>query len=78
MKCKVCTREAQVHLQSEYCEFHRNAYGNILNKFESWKKAANVEWNEYLREVAENPFTGVWAKEVAENLLLEKEWERNV
>lgn len=72
MKCKACSREVQVHLQSEYCEFHGKAYDNILRKFESWKKASNVEWKDYLSEVAKNPLTGIWAKEVAENLLLEK------
>lgn len=73
MKCKVCNREAQVQPQSEYCEFHGKAYENILNKFESWKNASNIEWKDYLREVAKNQFTGAWAKEVADHLLSEKE-----
>jgi hypothetical protein len=28
-----------------------------------------VEWKVYLKEIARNPFTGAWAKEVAESLL---------
>ena len=67
MKCKVCSREAQS--QSEYCELHEKAYQNIRQKFEEWKKASGVEWKEYLKEITKNPFTGTWAKEVAENLL---------
>jgi len=38
-----------------------------------WKKASGVSWEEYLNELVKNPFTGVWAKEVAEQLLKEKE-----
>jgi len=67
LKCKVCSREAQI--QSEYCELHEKAYQNIRQRFEVWKKASGVEWKEYLKEIAKNPFTGTWAREVAENLL---------
>jgi len=67
--------------QSKYCELHQKAYENIQKKFEVWKKASNIEWQDYLKEVATNPFTGSWAREVAESLLSEKELgsvERNV
>ena len=73
MKCNVCSREAQVQPQSKYCELHQKAYENIQKKFEAWKKASNVEWKEYLTEVAKNPLTGMWAREVAESLLSWKE-----
>jgi len=73
LKCKVCSREAQMQPQSRYCELHQKAYGNILKKFEVWKNASNIEWKNYLNEVAKNPFTGTWAKEVAESLLSDKE-----
>ena len=69
MKCKVCSREAQMQPESEYCERHQKAYENIQRKFEGWKKALNIEWEEYLNEIAKSPLTGIWAKEVAENLL---------
>jgi len=73
LKCKVCSRETQVQPQSKYCELHQKAYESILKKFEVWKKASNIEWKNYLNEVAKNPFTGIWAKEVAESMLSEKE-----
>jgi len=73
LKCEICSREAQVELQSSYCELHQRAYENLQKKFEVWKKASNLEWKAYLIEVAKNPFTGKWAKEVAESLLSEKE-----
>jgi len=69
LKCKVCSREAQAYPLSEYCELHEKAYQNIRRKFECWKKRLGVEWNQYLTEIAKNPFTGDWAKKVAENLL---------
>ena len=69
MKCKVCSREAQTHPSSEYCELHEKAYHNIRLKFEGWKKGLGIEWKQYLTEIAKNPFTGEWVKEVVENLL---------
>lgn len=70
MKCKVCSRET--YSQSEYCELHEKAYQSIHRKFEVWKKASGVDWKNYLKEIAKNPLTGTWAKEVAENLLSEE------
>jgi hypothetical protein len=46
-----------------------------------WKKAFSIEWEHYLSQVADNPLTGTWAKEMAESLLAQKEYglvERNV
>lgn len=69
MKCEVCKRETP----NRYCELHENAYGNLVQKFEVWKDAAGVSWEQYLNEIVENQFTGIWAKEVAEHLLKNKE-----
>ena len=69
MKCRVCSREAQSQAQNNYCELHLRAYENLQRKFQDWKKASNIEWKNYLQEVAKNPLTGIWAKEVAESLL---------
>ena len=65
MRCLVCDREAV----EEYCEFHNEAYQNIVQKFEVWKQATGASWKEYLKELVENAYTGYWAKEVAESLL---------
>jgi hypothetical protein len=72
LKCRVCSRGTQAHPPSEYCELHEKAHQNVRRKFEVWKKASGLEWKEYLIEIAKNPFTGAWAKEVAENLLLKE------
>lgn len=64
MKCKICNREAD----KEYCEVHMKAYENIVKKYDSWEKALEISWKEYLSEIAKNPFTGEWAKEVAQHL----------
>ena len=69
MKCKVCSREAQ----NKYCESHEKAYSNVVQKFEIWKNAAGISWEQYLNELVENLSTGIWAKEVAEHLLKDKE-----
>ncbi|MCZ2855571.1 MAG: hypothetical protein O2U62_00590 [Candidatus Bathyarchaeota archaeon] len=69
MRCKCCSREAR----NEYCELHKKAYASVVQKFEIWKHAADVSWEQYLNEIVKNPFTGAWAKEVAERLLKDKE-----
>ena len=66
MKCAVCSREA---VENGYCELHARAYQSIMKKYEVWRKALEISWKEYLSEIAKNPFTGEWAKEVAEHLI---------
>ncbi|MBX5328193.1 MAG: hypothetical protein QHH18_00415 [Candidatus Bathyarchaeota archaeon] len=65
MKCAICSREA---VENHYCELHFKAYESILKKYEQWKKALEISWKEYLSEIAKNPLTGEWAKEVSEYL----------
>lgn len=72
MKCKVCRREAQ----NKYCDLHEKASANIVQKFEIWKNSADMSWEQYLNELVKNPSTGIWAKEVAEQMLKEKEQTR--
>ena len=69
MKCKVCDREAE----NEYCELHVKAYRNIVKEYDVWKKASGVSWKQYLNELVNNPYTGVWAREVAEHLMKSEE-----
>ena len=70
MKCEICDRETN---KRRYCTFHAKAYGNIMKKYETWRKALEVSWKEYLSEIAKNPLTGEWAREVAENLITTEE-----
>jgi len=44
-----------------------------MREFGTWKNAADMSWEQYLNEIVKNEFTGIWAKEVAEQLLKEKE-----
>lgn len=66
MRCKLCRKEADA---DEYCTLHEKAYQNLTEKFEVWKKALEISWRDYLKEIAKNPFTGEKAKEVAEALM---------
>jgi len=36
-----------------------------------WRRALAIDRDEFLREISENPATGEWAREVAEDLLQE-------
>ena len=67
MKCAICKRKA---IRNIYCELHAKAHESVVKKYEGWKKALNIPWKEYLSEIAENPLTGEWAKEVAEYLTI--------
>lgn len=69
MRCKICERETE----GQYCEVHGKAYGNLVEKFEVWRRALGLPWKKYLREIAENSLTGEKAREVASALLLELE-----
>jgi len=73
MSCKICSRPAK---EKEYCSLHLKAYQNIYAKFEDWKKASEVSWEDYLVEISKNSLTGVWAKEVAKHLIEDE--SRNV
>ncbi len=66
MQCVICNREA---VENNYCELHIKAYESVAEKFQEWKKASGISWKEYLSEIAKNPLTGEWAKEVAEHLI---------
>jgi hypothetical protein len=63
--CMICGRKA---VQKGYCNLHAKAFDNILSKYECWRKALDLAWKEYLREIAENSLTGEWARQVAEHL----------
>jgi hypothetical protein len=66
MKCSICDREA---VEKRFCELHNKAYENIVKKYNLWKTALEISWKEYLREIAKNPLTGEWAREVAGHLI---------
>lgn len=67
MRCEICEREAD----GQYCEIHGKAYGNLVEKFEVWRRALDLPWKRYLEEIVENPLTGEKAREVASSLLRE-------
>ena len=66
MKCRICSRDAA---ENSYCRLHTDAHQQIIKKYDRWKQALGISWKEYLSEIAKNPLTGEWAKEVAEHLV---------
>ncbi len=65
--CKICQRKHEEN--SEYCSFHQKAYNNLQKTFKLWSQALNIDWLTFLREVTDNPATGDWVKEVADEIL---------
>jgi hypothetical protein len=68
--CKACNREAAEE-EGNYCELHAKAYKSLVLKYDKWNRALDICWKDYLREIIKNPLTGVWAKEVAQLILME-------
>ena len=64
MKCRICGRETS---EDDYCELHAKALKNLKEKYHQWKRALEISWKDYLSEIAENPFTGEWVREVAQH-----------
>jgi hypothetical protein len=71
LKCAICYREAVG--KESYCKFHSKAYENLVRKYDSWKRALELSWKEYLSEVVKNSSTGEWVKEVAQHLINNEE-----
>ena len=65
MNCKICQKQA---VTEKFCQIHLKACENIV-RFPVWRKALKMSWREYLREIEQNPLTGVWTKEVANYLI---------
>jgi hypothetical protein len=73
MSCKICSRPIK---EKGYCSLHLKAYQNLCEKFDVWKKASEVSWEDYLAVISKNSLTGLWAKEVAMHLIEDE--SRNV
>jgi len=67
--CPICGKGAS----NSYCDFHGTASDNLVKAYKEWREAMNIEWEEYLKIIAENPNTGMWAVEVARDLLKREE-----
>jgi len=65
MSCRICGRRAK----SEFCRRHEEAYKSIIEAYREWREAMNISWREYLEEIAKNPYSGRWVKDVASYLL---------
>lgn len=66
-QCPICNRRRTEN--ETLCTYHQRAYLNLREKYDQWKAALGIGWDEYLREVADNPNTGEWVREVAHHLL---------
>jgi len=65
--CRVCGREKSGG--SVYCERHQAAYGNLEESYPQWRRALGLSWSEYLEKVGKVSGTGVWVKEVVDDVL---------
>ena len=66
-QCPICNRKTGE--DDPLCAYHQRSYLNLREKYDRWKAAMDISWEDYLREVARNPNTGEWVREVAQHLL---------
>jgi hypothetical protein len=66
-QCPICNRRRAEN--ETLCAYHQRAYINLREKYDQWKTALGISWDEYLREVIDNPNTGEWVREVAQHIL---------
>ena len=64
MKCKIFSSEAQ---KNGFCTLHLQAYQNVIEKFDVWRKASGLFWIDFLVEIQKNSLTGEWAKDVVKH-----------
>jgi len=65
--CTICDREIS---SGNYCKYHEEAFQNLQEKYDEWLEAyGELSFLDYLQKVIQNPETGIWAKEVAEDLV---------
>jgi hypothetical protein len=66
LKCAICKKESA---KGKYCRLHQKAYENIARSYNKWRKALEVSWKEYLSQIADNPLTGEWTREVVQHVM---------
>ena len=59
--CVICRTKIE---KGVFCEYHQEAYENILDRFPVWEKALKISWKGYLSQIAKNALAGKWVKEV--------------
>ncbi|MHA1905811.1 MAG: hypothetical protein ACW98Y_00830 [Candidatus Thorarchaeota archaeon] len=65
--CQICGRK--VDSEEQFCEYHAIANENIINSFEKWQSAMEIQWDVYLEKLDEEESLGRFAKEVVEFLM---------
>ena len=61
-RCRICNKISE----GIFCDIHQKAYDNLREKYEIWKYATNLTWDEYILELLKNEYTGNAVKEVIE------------
>jgi len=66
LKCAVCGRKSA---QDNFCRFHQKAYENVVRSYGQWRRALDISWKEYLSQIANNPLTGEWTRELVQHVM---------
>ena len=68
MRCVICGRQTD----ERYCHLHDRARKNLVQGYEVWKHALDIDWLDYLKRVAGNQSTGKWAVDVCQDILTQR------
>jgi hypothetical protein len=64
--CIICGRD--IETGNDFCRYHQEALDNLRSSFENWRKACDVNWDEYIDLLCQIEETGRWVREVAEQI----------
>ena len=66
-ECPICGR--RIEPDTQFCYYHNLANENIIDSFEKWKIAMEIQWDSYLERLGEEETLGKFAREVVEYLM---------
>ncbi|MHA2423200.1 MAG: hypothetical protein ACXAEF_00295 [Candidatus Thorarchaeota archaeon] len=66
-ECQICGRK--IDSKKNFCVYHAQANENVIQSFEEWKSAMDIDWDHYLVKLSEEESIGKFAREVVEFLM---------
>ena len=47
----------------------RARYENVVRSYDQWRRALDISWKEYLSQIANDPLTGEWTRQVVQHVM---------
>jgi hypothetical protein len=69
-ECPICGRKTSD--DNRFCGYHQGALKKLEKGLEGWKKALDLDWENYLLRVYEVEGLGLWIQEMIDYIMSEK------